>query len=254
MGNSHAITLTSATSCGGKAARSTRPRLIFQPVQTLSTESSSSARNAVSRAVKPRGDVNVLHPLRGVEHDPRSLHHPPGQRHRRCATLKLDTLILPKLDLMPTGPGHEHYFAPHPRPPSHNPQDLRTRPLAAERIRNYGSQYWDVKHESDYRCDGRSDTAYRALHLIVLRDERLIEIQLRTFRQHSWAEGVERVTALSDHDVKEGRAPDDFLEYFRIASDAFWTMDSGKRVAEPIRRQFRTLHQELGRYVIPSAA
>ncbi len=54
-------------------------------------------RDAVGRAVKTRGDVDVLHPLRGVEHDPRSLHHPKGQRHRRCAPLKLDTLVAESL-------------------------------------------------------------------------------------------------------------------------------------------------------------
>jgi len=122
--------LTSATCCGGKTTRSTRPRFIVQALQTLSAKSSSSPRDAVGRAVKTRGDVDVLHPLRGVEHDPRSLHHPKGQRHRRCAPLKLDTLVVGELDHMPTGPGHKHYFAA-PRPaPLHNPQNLRMRPLA----------------------------------------------------------------------------------------------------------------------------
>jgi ppGpp synthetase/RelA/SpoT-type nucleotidyltranferase len=33
--------------------------------------------------------------------------------------------------------------------------------------------------------------------MIVVRVERLIEIQLRTLRPHAWAEAVERVTAPS---------------------------------------------------------
>lgn len=123
------MTLTSATSCGGKTTRSTRPRLIFQPIQTLSAKSSSSSRHAVRRAVQPRGDVDVLHPLGRVEHDPCALHHPPRQRHRRRAPLKLDALVLRQLDHMAAGPGHKHYFAVSRQPPLHNPQNLRMRPL-----------------------------------------------------------------------------------------------------------------------------
>jgi putative GTP pyrophosphokinase len=121
---------------------------------------------------------------------------------------------------------------------------------AARAIRSYGSNRWVVRHEADYRDDGRADTAYRALHMIVLRDDRLIEIQLRTLRQHAWAEAVERVTALSDHDVKEGRAPDEFLEYFKLASDGLYRMDCGETLNQQHRRRFRDLHRLLGRYVL----
>jgi hypothetical protein len=63
--------------------------LILKALQTLSAKSSSAARDAVRRAVQPRRDIDVLHPLGGVEHDPRALYHPEGQRHRRRAPLKL---------------------------------------------------------------------------------------------------------------------------------------------------------------------
>ena len=124
---------------------------------------------------------------------------------------------------------------------------------AARLIRSYGHNRWEVTHESDYRKDGRPDTAYRALHLILKRDERLIEVQLRTLRQHAWAEAVERVTALSDHDVKEGRAPEEFLEYFRLASDGFHLLDKGRTVSKKQRTRYRKLHQTLGRYVFAGA-
>lgn len=129
--------------------------------------------------------------------------------------------------------------------------DPRCVETVAERIRSYGTQHWTVRHESDYRELGRPDTAYRALHMTVIREERQIEIQLRTFRQHAWAEAVERVTALSDHDVKEGRAPEEFLEYFKLASDAFWRADCGRKATQATRRRFRRLHSDLGRFVMP---
>jgi len=103
--------------------------LIFQTIQTLSAESLSSSRDAVGRAIQARGDVDVLHPLGGVEHDLRSLHHPEGQRHRCSAPLKLRALLCGKLDHMPAGPGHKHYFAASRPAPLHNPQNLRMRPL-----------------------------------------------------------------------------------------------------------------------------
>jgi ppGpp synthetase/RelA/SpoT-type nucleotidyltranferase len=115
------------------------------------------------------------------------------------------------------------------------------------------SNRWVVKHVADYRERGREDTGYRAVHMIVERDHRLIEIQLRTLRQHSWAEAVERVTARSDHDVKEGRGPEDYLEYFRLSSDAFYELDCRRPVSRTVRDRFRELHRELGRVVVGAA-
>jgi hypothetical protein len=104
--------------------------VILKATQTLSAKSSSPARHAVGRTVQAGSDIDVLHPLGRVEHDPRALHHPEGQRHRRRAPLKLDAFVLRQLDHMPAGPGHDHYFAAPRQPPLHNPQNLRTRPLA----------------------------------------------------------------------------------------------------------------------------
>jgi hypothetical protein len=106
--------------------------LILKALQTLGAKSSAPPSDAVRRAVQPGGNIDVLHPLGGVEHDPRALHDAEGQRHRRRAPLKLDAFILRELDLMPAGPGHEHYFAAPQQPPLHNPQNFRTPPLAVQ--------------------------------------------------------------------------------------------------------------------------
>jgi hypothetical protein len=82
--------------------------VILKTLQTLGAEPRSSPADAVRRAVQPGRDVDVLHPLGGVEDHPRALHHSERQRHRRRATLKLRALIPGELDHMPTGPGHEH--------------------------------------------------------------------------------------------------------------------------------------------------
>jgi ppGpp synthetase/RelA/SpoT-type nucleotidyltranferase len=121
---------------------------------------------------------------------------------------------------------------------------------AARLIRSYGTNRWTIRDEDDYRADGRPDTAYRALHVILIRDERWIEVQLRTQRQHAWAEAVERVTALSDHDVKEGRAPEEFVEYFKLASDGLHMLDDGERPSSALRTRFALLHRKVGAYVL----
>jgi ppGpp synthetase/RelA/SpoT-type nucleotidyltranferase len=128
--------------------------------------------------------------------------------------------------------------------------DLEQIDEAARLIGNYGTDRWEIRHRADYRIEGRPDTAYRALHIIVSREHRMVEIQLRTLREHAWAEAVERVTALSDHDVKEGRAPQEFLEYFKLASDAFYALDNERDVSKRHRHRFRELHAHLGRYVL----
>lgn len=125
---------------------------------------------------------------------------------------------------------------------------------AARLVRTYGANRWQIHHTDDYRQAGRSDTRYRALHIVVVRAERLIEIQLRTMRQHAWAEAVERVDALTDYHVKEGQGPEEFKDYFFLASDGFYARDVGARVSPSHRRRFRQLHRTLGRYVMPEAA
>jgi GTP pyrophosphokinase len=121
------------------------------------------------------------------------------------------------------------------------------------KIRGPAQHRWPLRYRHDYREDGKPHTGYRALHLVVEREGYLIEIQLRTMRQHAWAEAVERATSLSDHNVKEGRAPDEILEYFRLTSDGFWTLDCDRRPTPRHVARCRRLHRAVERYLQPSA-
>jgi GTP pyrophosphokinase len=77
---------------------------------------------------------------------------------------------------------------------------------------------WNVHGRiRDYR-DEPAESGYRAVHVIVIRDGRLIEIQLRDPREHEWALAVERTGARLGLGLKEGEGPDDLKEYFRLAS------------------------------------
>jgi len=50
--------------------------------------------------------------------------------------------------------------------------------------------------------------------------------------------------------VKEGRAPEDFLEYFRLASDGLHMLDTGVQPSTSLRKRFGALHGQLGTYVL----
>jgi ppGpp synthetase/RelA/SpoT-type nucleotidyltranferase len=92
----------------------------------------------------------------------------------------------------------------------------------ASRIR----RKWDVRGESDYREAGKPATGYRGLHLIVLRRDRLVEIQLRTVGQQYWAEMAERTSSRTGYALKDGGGPDELVRYFRVASELTWQRET----------------------------
>jgi putative GTP pyrophosphokinase len=75
--------------------------------------------------------------------------------------------------------------------------------VIVERLRR--QRRWDVRREYDYVADPKVD-GYRAKHLIVRKDGVLVEIQLRTLTQHSWAELVERLDLEHGLMLKQHRA------------------------------------------------
>lgn len=81
---------------------------------------------------------------------------------------------------------------------------------------------WDLHGRvRDYR-DEPAESGYRAVHAIVVRDGRLIEIQLRDPREHAWALAVERTGSRLGIGLKEGEGPDDLKEYFRLVSQGIY--------------------------------
>ncbi len=85
-------------------------------------------------------------------------------------------------------------------------------------LRRIRKQNWEVHGRIRDRRDEPADSGYRAVHLIVIRDGRMIEIQLRDPREHEWALAVERTGARLGIGLKEGEGPADLREYFRLAS------------------------------------
>ncbi len=77
---------------------------------------------------------------------------------------------------------------------------------------------WHVHGKIRDTRDDPAPSGYRAVHVIVVREGRRIEVQLRDPREQEWALAVERTGARLGIPLKEGEGPDDLREYFRLAS------------------------------------
>lgn len=84
---------------------------------------------------------------------------------------------------------------------------------------------------------------YRALHLVVSYDERLIEIQLRTGRMHIWAVYQELVGTLLDTDLKSGVGPSEILEYMNLLSRAIALKEDSGHVETALIEQLTLARQ-----------
>lgn len=104
---------------------------------------------------------------------------------------------------------------------------------------------WRIVRERNYITEPKAESGYRAVHLVVDKDERRIEVQLRTLTQHAWAELVEAVDRDVGHGLKEGRAPADVTEYYRFGADLLAANESGEGATAEQRRRFRELHERI---------
>lgn len=95
----------------------------------------------------------------------------------------------------------------------------------------------------DY-IDTSKASGYRAIHIVALRDERLVEIQLRTVRQQGWADGVESLSRLFPWEFKWDEGPEEILSYFALLADTLYMWDAG---ATPERSMLEELDDARGR-------
>ena len=97
------------------------------------------------------------------------------------------------------------------------------------RLRERILENWhdSLRMEKDYVAHPKED-GYRAIHLIVIRDERLVEIQLRTARQHLWATHVERLEMTRRESLRGGAGERPTVKALRGMGDAFAEADAGR--------------------------
>ena len=112
------------------------------------------------------------------------------------------------------------------------------------RVRNSVST---VVREYDYIADPKP-TGYRAVHLVVTREDHLVEIQLRTAEQHRWCETVERLGGRLGHNLKDGQGPEELLDYLRRAAYLISEIESGRQPAPELRAAYDALGEEVQHY------
>jgi len=83
---------------------------------------------------------------------------------------------------------------------------------------------WKIRRVREYlegRNPGPKEDGYRAVHVVVVRDDRYVEIQLRTGWQDTWAQSVEEDTRRLRAGLKFGAGPADLREYYATTSEFF---------------------------------
>lgn len=108
------------------------------------------------------------------------------------------------------------------------------------RLRSHLVKKWcgDITRERDYITDPK-DIGYRAVHIVVERDFRKIEVQLRTEGQQSWADAVEAADSRHNLNLKDGDGPDEMVEYFKVSRELIYTMEYKLDRPAELRRRFR---------------
>lgn len=103
--------------------------------------------------------------------------------------------------------------------------------------RRWGSS---VRRQRDYIQDPKA-IGYRAVHFVVVRDGRAIEIQLRTRGQQQWADAAEAADArhgIRGVNLKDNEAPDEMLEYFSAAGELIYRREYGISISYELTKRF----------------
>jgi putative GTP pyrophosphokinase len=113
----------------------------------------------------------------------------------------------------------------------------------ARRIR----KNWDVKRFDDYASEPKP-TGYRAVHAVVLRNGRLIEIQLRTPLQQLWAVEVDRTGGRLQVALKDGQGPTELVQGFADLADQIAEMGEDADAAA-VNHLFNRIRRKVREYL-----
>lgn len=122
--------------------------------------------------------------------------------------------------------------------------DLDAVRRVAQRIEASGRIVWC----NDYNAEPQP-TGYRAFHIVSRYDSHLIEIQLRTPRQQSWAEHVEDLDGMLGTTLKDGGGPEQLKKYLGLASAVYAVEDDGREADAALLRSFHLARRAALDYV-----
>jgi putative GTP pyrophosphokinase len=87
-----------------------------------------------------------------------------------------------------------------------------------------------VKGGTDY-INTPATSGYRSVHQIFkCKNGFSIELQIRTQIQHAWATAVETMGTFLDHSLKSSEGPEEWLEFFALASSSFAILEGTPRI------------------------
>lgn len=87
-----------------------------------------------------------------------------------------------------------------------------------------------VKGGKDYITEPKK-SGYRSVHQIFkCKNGFSIELQIRTQIQHAWATAVETMGTFLNHSLKSSEGPEEWLEFFALASSSFAILEGTPRI------------------------
>jgi hypothetical protein len=108
---------------------------------------------------------------------------------------------------------------------------------------------WDVTRTRDYAAEPK-DSGYRAVHLIVRRKGRLIEVQLRTPLQDEWANQVEEDSRRVGRNFKGGEGQQEVRDYYAVVSELLALRELGEEPDEELRQRLLTAYEAAQPYLV----
>lgn len=96
----------------------------------------------------------------------------------------------------------------------------------------------DIKRERDY-ISFPKPTGYQAVHIVVERDARRIEVQLRTARQQYWADEIERADARLNLTLKDGTGPREMIEFFAAGGEVLHAEEHGRPITPGMQERLQ---------------
>ncbi|MGM7671461.1 RelA/SpoT domain-containing protein [Microbacterium sp. A93] len=99
----------------------------------------------------------------------------------------------------------------------------------------------DLRRDPRDYVDEPKPTGYRAVHYVVEKHGRRIEIQIRTRRQQQWANAVEQADSRFGLTLKDGRGPQSMLDYFTAVGDMLYYQDAELSIPADVLLRFETM-------------